>query len=115
MTARRPLSFVDGIGVGVGGLVLLPLLYFVVARGDFGQLYSQLGPGATLPVLTRIVLSPAWAYGVPSLLVVGFGLALWRRPNRWAVFALAGAALVASVITYVGTYQPIWQLAGNIQ
>lgn len=113
---KRPLGFVDGIGVGIGALMLAPLLYFMVVRGNFLDMYKDMGPSAKLPGLTLLVLAnPAWAYGVPILLGVGFGLALWLRPNRWLIFAIGGAALIASIVTYYGAYLPIWQLAGNIR
>ena len=69
-----------------------------------------------MPALTRLVLTnPVWGYGVPILLGLGFAFAIWRRPNRWLIFVVGVAALVASIVTYVGAYLPIGQLAGNIR
>jgi hypothetical protein len=112
---KRDLTFVDGIGVGLGGLMMLPLIYFMVARGGFLDIYKDMGPSAKLPSLTILVLAnPVWGYGVPILLGLAFAFAIWRRPNRWLIFVVGVVALVASIVTYYGAYLPIWQLAGNI-
>ncbi|MBA2543230.1 MAG: hypothetical protein H0V17_26550, partial [Deltaproteobacteria bacterium] len=77
--------------------------------------YKQMGPSAKLPSLTILAMSPAYSYGVPMLLGVGFGLAIWFRPTRWLIFAIGAAALVASIFTFYAAYLPIWSLAGNIR
>jgi hypothetical protein len=111
---KRPLGFVDGIGVGIGSLMLLPLLYWMLTRGQFVEMYKQLGT-AKLPSLTILAMHPAYGFGVPILLGLGFGLAIWKRPTRWAIFAVGAAALVASIFTFYAAYLPMWQLAGNIR
>lgn len=111
---KRPLTFVDGIGVGIGALILLPLCYFAVRHGDYDAMYRDL-QASRLPALTRLVLHPAFAYGAPLVLGGGLGLALWQRPNRWLIFAIGAAALVVTILAFYGAYLPIGQLAGNIR
>ena len=60
-------------------------------------------------------MHPAFGYGVPLLLGVGFGLAIWLRPTRWLIFAIGGAVLLSSIFTFYAAYLPIWNLAGNIR
>ncbi len=115
MIEKRPLGFVDGIGVGIGGLMLLPLFYWMVARGHFVEMYKQMGPSAKVPSLTILAMHPAYGYGVPILLGLGFALAIWQRPNQWLIFSIGAAALAASIFTFYAAYLPIWQLAGNIR
>ena len=115
MTEKRPLGFVDGVGVGIGSLMLLPVFYWMVTRGQFIDMYKQMGSSAKLPSLTILAMHPAYGFGVPILLGVGFGLAVWQRPNRWLIFAIGAAALVASIFTFYAAYLPIWSLAGNIR
>lgn len=112
---KRPLTFVDGIGVGIGALMLLPLCYWMVTRGHFIEMYAQLGPSARMPSLTVVALHPAYGFGVPVLLGLGFALAIWKRPHRWSIFAIGAAALVAAIFTFYAAYLPIWSLAGNLR
>lgn len=111
---KRPLGFVDGIGVGIGGVMLLPLLYWIAVRGDFIRMYQQMGPSAKLPSATIVAFGAAWSYGAPILLGVGFVMAIWLRPTRWLIVAIGGATLIATSFTYFAAYLPIWQLAGGI-
>ncbi len=111
---KRPLGFVDGIGVGIGGVMLLPLLYWIVVRGDFILMYQQMGSSAKLPSVTSVAFGAAWSYGAPILLGVGFVMAIWLRPTRWLIFAVGGATLIAAIFTYVAAYLPIWQLSDSI-
>ena len=112
---KRPLGFVDGIGVGGGSIMLLPLLYWIVVRGDFIGMYQQMGPSAKLPSATSFAFGVGWSYGAPILLGVGFALAIWLRPTRWLIFAIGGATLLAAIFTYYAAYLPVWQLAGGIR
>lgn len=112
---KRPLSFVDGIGVGVGGIMLLPLLYWMIVRGDFIAMYAQMGPSAKLPSATIVAFGAAWSYGAPILLGIGFAMSIWLRPTRWLIFGIGGAALIAAGFTYYAAYLPIWQVAGDIR
>lgn len=95
--------------------MLVPLLSWVVVRGDFIGMYRQMGPSATLPSPTIFAFGPLWSYGAPILLGVGFAMAIWLRPTRWLIVAIGGAMLIAAIFTYYAAYMPIWQLAGNIR
>lgn len=113
---KRPLGFLDGLGVGIGGLAMLPLLYFLITHGRFLDMYKQMGPKSKLPGLTIFVLTnPVWTYGVPILLGLGFAFAIWKRPTPWLLFAVGAVAFVAVIVSYYGAYLPIWQVAGNIE
>ena len=111
---KRPLTVVDGIGIGIGSLMLVPLLYWMVAHGHYIEMYKQMG-SAKLPSLTIVVFGAAWSYGVPIVLGVGFMMSIWLRPNRWLIFAIGGAALIASIVTFYGAYLPVMSLAGSIR
>ena len=45
--------------------MLLPLAYWMVMRGQFVEMYKQLGPSAKMPSLTIVAMHPAFGYGVP--------------------------------------------------
>ncbi len=110
---KRPLTFVDGIGVGVGAIAMLPVLYFAINADTFEAMYRDIGHVA-LPLVTRIVLSPVWRLGVPAALVAGFVVALASRPHRFVTLVVAIAAIGAAIVWYLGLYAPIFALAGNI-
>jgi hypothetical protein len=112
VTPRRDLSFADGIGVGIGGLMMLPLLFFAITGADFLAMYKS--STMQLPMLTRVVLHPVWSIGVPVALVLGFGCAIYWRP-RLVILGLGLLSIVLAVVTYLGVYQPVYALAGNIR
>lgn len=112
---KRPLGFVDGIGVGIGGIMLLPLLYWMVVHGSYVEMYKQFGSSAKLPGATIFAIGPAWSYGAPILLSLGFGLAIWQRPTRWSILAIGLVAVVASLFTYYAAYLPLWAISGAIR
>jgi hypothetical protein len=112
---RRPLSFLDGIGVALTAIALLPLLMLLFRGAAFGGMYQDLGD-VQLPLLTRIALHPAWRIGVPCVVIAVAIAVLVRRPAyRYAMLAVAALAVLAAVASYVGAYLPIYQLAGNIR
>jgi len=112
----RPLGFVDGIGVGIAAMAALPLLKIASDGGAFAGMYREMAPETGLPVLTRIVLHPAWRIGLPLALAAIFVAALVRRPRYgYAIFALGIFAALVVVVSYVGLYEPIMRLAGNIK
>jgi hypothetical protein len=110
---KRELTFADGIGVGIGSLMILPLIYFAAYRADFVGLYAS--SKIQLPAITTVVLHPAWSFGVPIALVVGFGVAIHQRPARLVIFGIGLLALALSILTYAGAYRPVFALAGNIR
>lgn len=111
---KRPLGFVDGIGVGIGGVMLLPLAYWMVVHGQYLEMYKQFGD-AKLPSFTIFVMGAAWSYGAPLLLGFGLAFAIWQRPTKWLVFAIGFAALIASIATFYGAYLPMLSIAGRIR
>jgi hypothetical protein len=112
---QRPLSFVDGVGVGLGAVSLLPLLAYILSSSDLARMYPDIGD-LHLPLLTRIVLHPAWRIAVPAV-VIGASIAvLVLRPRfRYATIATALLGILATGLSWFGAYLPLWQLAGSIQ
>jgi hypothetical protein len=111
----RPLSFIDGIGVALTAVALLPLLAMLLRGAAFVAMYQDLGD-VQLPLLTRIVLHPAWRIGVPCVVIALALAVLVRRPSyRYAMLAVAALAVLAAVASCVGTYLPVYELAGNIR
>ena len=110
---RRELTFVDGIGVGIGAIAMLPVLYFAAASDQLIAIYKDMGT-ATIPAISRLVFGNAWRFGVPVVLIAGWIAMLTWRPNRYWMLVLAAATIVAAVIWYLGLYAPIFALAGNI-
>ena len=110
---RRPLTFVDGIGVGIGAIAMLPVLYFAATSDSFIAMYRDMG-SASIPAISRFVFSTAWRFGVPVVLIAGWVALLTWRPHRYVTLVASAATVAAAVVWYVGLYAPIMQLAGNI-
>lgn len=115
MTApdKRPLSFLDGIGVGLCAVALLPLVTMLINGGAFSAMYRDFGD-AHVPRMTAIVLHPAWRIGVPLVVMTLAAGALVVRPHRYAMIAVAVLAVIAAAVSYVGAYLPIFELSGKI-
>jgi hypothetical protein len=109
---KRPLTFEDGVGTGLGAAALLALLWLANQISVYSDMYRELG-NARLPTLTRMVLGPVWHFGVPG---AAFALALFalfmRIRHGTLLVALLTIGLV--VVTYLGLFAPLTQLAGNI-
>lgn len=110
----RALGFADGLGAGIAAIAVIALVYFSTHADAFAGMYRDFG--GRLPRLTRLVLHPAWTVGVPLVVVLLAGACIAVRPRfRYAMIAIAALALGALAVTYLGAYQPIWALAGNIE
>lgn len=109
----RPLTFTDGVGVGIGLIAMLPVLYLATASGQFAAMYRDMG-NAALPATARVVLSPAWRIGIPALLGACWVTVLVWRPHRYWTLGVAATTFAAAAVWYYGLYTPIFALAGNI-
>lgn len=109
---KRELTFVDGLCVGIGAVLWLVLLWEIRQIEPIGNMYKNYG--ADLPGLTKLVLARWWHVVPPTLVVVLAGVAFARK-SRPVMIALPIVALVLVVLTYVGLYAPLTELAGNIQ
>ena len=113
-TARRALTFVDGLGTGITVSAVIAVVYMQLHADGFADMYRDLG--GRLPLLTRVVLHPAWTFAAPLGIVLLASAALVARQRfRLAMIAIAALALLTVAVTYAGTYQPMWALAGNIK
>jgi len=110
---RRALTFIDGIGVGIGAIAMLLVLYFAAASDQFIAMYRDMG-STPIPAVSRLVFSSTWRIGVPLVLIAGWVAMLTWRPNRSWTIVLAAATIAAVVVWYFGLYAPIFALAGNI-
>jgi hypothetical protein len=110
---KRALTFVDGIGVGIGAIAMLPILYFTAASDQLIAMYRDMG-STPIPAVSRLVFGTAWRIGVPLVLIAGWVAMLTWRPHRYAMIILAAATIAAVVVWYYGLYAPIFALAGNI-
>lgn len=110
---RRPLTYGDGVGTGIAVLAIAAACYLATATIELGRMYADFGTVA-LPPITRLVLHPAWLYGVPLALIAALiGVHVWRP--RHISLALAALAITVDVFWYVAAWAPINALAGNIQ
>lgn len=109
---RRRLGFVDGIGVTLGALALLFLAWMAIRGDGLARMYAELG--GELPLLAKVVLHPAWRFGIVAVVLGALVVSALRATHRFAVLAAGIAGIAAAVLSYVGAYSPIWALAGNI-
>lgn len=115
-TPRRPLTFLDGVGVGLGAVTLLPLLSYMLQASELLKMYGDIGDVLHLPVLTRLVLHPAWRFGMPAVVIAAAIAVLVIRPRfRYATILTALLGVLGTGLSYVGSYLPIYALAGSIQ
>ncbi|MDQ3366381.1 MAG: hypothetical protein M3680_13230 [Myxococcota bacterium] len=108
----RPLTYGDGLGAGVAALAIAAAWYLAVASLRLGAMYADFGDVA-LPAITRVVLHPAWLYGVPIALVSAFVVLHLRRP-RHGLVGLALAAITIDLVWYWAAWAPIHALAGKL-
>ena len=107
-------SFAQGMALGFGLAALAIHLALVSLGGDWEAAYKDLG--RTLPLFTRITLSPIWRLGVPVVGGVLIGALIVRRPRNSAFYvALAIARGIAAAMTWWFPTAPIFELAGNIK
>lgn len=109
---KRPLTFIDGVCVGLGAAMFLALLWLVVQTNAYAHMYRDFG-NAHLPELTRIVLSTPWQFGAPAAVLALAAVALVTRA-RAEMIALPIVAVVLIAVTYHGLFAPITQLATDI-
>ena len=109
---RRRLGFVDGIGVTLGALALLVLAWMAIRGEVLARMYADFG--GELPLLAKVVLHPAWRFGILAVVLAALVASALRATHRFAVLATGFAGVAAAVLSYVGAYAPIWALAGNI-
>jgi hypothetical protein len=107
-------SFAQGIALGFGLAALAIHLALVSMGGDWAAAYKDLG--RTLPLLTRVALSPIWRAGVPLVGGALMAALIVRRPQATAFYvALAVALGIAAAMTWWFPTLPIYELAGNIK
>jgi hypothetical protein len=77
-------------------------------------MYRDMGPGAAMPSITKVVLEPMWIRGVPLALVGGLVAFHVLRP-RFALVAFGLMAVAVCVFWYVAMWAPIHALTNNIR
>lgn len=112
MADRRPLGYLDGLGAAIAAIALIVLGAIALQTGR-RQMYEDMQ--VPLPLLTRVVMHPAFALGAPLVILALLIAAHVRRGHAYAMLGVATIAVALAVITFVGLYQPIWALAGSIQ
>jgi len=90
MPDKRPLSFVDGVGTGIAGMMLIPLLFFARSAESFAGMYRDLGGYELLPITSRVVLHPLWSWiGLASMVSLSTWVLVSRPRFRYAMVAVA--------------------------
>lgn len=111
------MQFWTGVSGGFASAALLLQFWFASQAESMQLMYRDFG--GTLPTTTRLVLHPAWAWGMPVVLVglLGGILALrTRRPARAQTLAIITA--IVAVIIFATSYwasQHHLSLAGTIR
>jgi len=110
---KRPLSYADGFGTGLGVFGLIAIALLANATPGFAVAYRDMGD-MHLPAVTKLVLSTGWRVIVPALLISAIVAAHVWRP-RYLLVALAVTTLATAGFWYWAAYQPIFAIAGNIR
>ena len=109
---RRPLTYLDGVGTGFAAIAVLAACYLAWASVRLVAMYADFA--APLPAITRVVLHPAWIYGLPiALVAAGLGTLAWRP--RHGFVALAAVAIAVDAFWYLAAWAPIHEIAGSIR
>ncbi len=109
----RPLTYVDGIGAGLTFLALAVACYLCVVTPRLREMYDGFGE-VVLPAISRLVLHPAWGYGVP-IAIAGSLITFHLHRPRFALAALAVVAIALDVFWYLAAQAPIYALAGALE
>jgi hypothetical protein len=109
---RRALTYGDGIATGLAVIAIAAACYLSIASLRLVPMYAEFGD-VVLPGVTRLVLHPAWLYGVPVALISALVVLHVRRP-RHGIAALAVIATGFDVFWYWAAWAPVHALAGNI-
>lgn len=112
--ARRPLTYLDGVGAGVAAVAVAAACWLGVRTAELAEMYASFGD-VRLPAITRLVIHPAWRVSVPALLAVALVLLHGHRPHRYALVALAAVGGGVAIFWYSAAWAPIHELAGNIR
>ncbi|MBS1118078.1 MAG: hypothetical protein H6Q90_306 [Deltaproteobacteria bacterium] len=71
---------------------------------------------AELPVTTRITLSKAWMWGVPSACALAIGLLVTTRPRAGVAYIVVAVGFVAALLaTWHFPFAPLQDLADNLR
>ena len=76
-------------------------------------MYRSMNP-AVIKGITKLVLSPAWYIGVPTVILGSMIAALVWRP-RYAIIAVAGVSVAIVIFWFFAAYDPMFALSGNIR
>jgi hypothetical protein len=107
-------SFAQGMALGFGLAALAIHLALASLGGDWAAAYKDFEH--TLPLFTRITLSPIWRGGVPLVGGTLMAALIVLRPRTSAYYiALAVALGIAAAMTWWFPTAPIYALAGNIK
>lgn len=113
-----PPTFINGLFTGLAFAVVLAHAWLAVLLAPLRATFEELaGEGiGTVPCLSRLVVHPAWLWGVTvggAALVVTL---IVKRPARRAPYVATALVLLCTVTaTWVLSQTPMSQLAGNIK
>ena len=107
--------FWRGVVVGLMIASILAMAFVVYEGSHLQGTYKEMS-SATLPALTRLVLGTPWKVGallVSSATVIAL---IARRPSSFAPYVAALVLITAAMLmTWYGTWMPIWQVAAAIR
>ena len=107
-------AFWHGALVGLAAAAVLVGAWLGIELSGTTKMYEDLGTLA-IPAITRLVLMPAWRFGVPSLGAVLLALVVRQRPRATAPYALIAIAMIAGVLaTWHFAQAPIYELSDKI-
>lgn len=111
--APAPVGFAHGVAAGIALTVIVVQALAAYELAPMRGMYRDFG--GTVPLATRIVLSPAWLWGVPAAgAVLVSALIAFRPRSVWAYVAYAVVMIGIAIATWWIARMPLYELAGNI-
>lgn len=110
---KRSLGYIDGIGTALALIAVAGAAWLASASVRLHDMYRDMNPDM-IRGATKVVLSTAWCFGVPIVLVAALIAAHVWRP-RFAIVSVAVVAIAVDVFWYLTAWAPVFAVAGNIR
>ncbi len=108
-------TFEQGLFTGLGRARSLVQFWFAVVLASYRQMYADMEV-TDLPAMTRLVISPAWLWGVPIVVLAAVGALIFVRPRRLGPYIATATLVIATTCTtWWFAQKPVNDLAGEIK
>jgi hypothetical protein len=113
--ARDERTFRNGVMTGVAAALVAFNVWLALGLADMSTTLQDFGTTVPVSMLTRVVISLPWLWGVPALGAALLALVIVKRPRTPGPYAIVMVALLwATAATWHYAQAPMNELANNI-